>query len=317
MKSVAIVIPVYNEGEKIFENITTIKNILDDAHINHNFILIDDGSKDNSWSELERLTQTYDNIKAIKLSRNFGKENALCAGLDAVDSDCCVTMDADLQHPPELIPKMYDLWLNKKFDVIEGKKSSRGKESFMQKFSAKLYYSSLKVLSKIDLNDASDFRLLDAKVIDAWKQMPEKQTFYRAMSTWVGFNRTQVEFEVQERNGGTTGWSIKSLFKLAITSITSFSSFPLYLSFIMGLIFLLFFIIMFIHTLYMNLSGQAQEGFTTVIILQLITCGLLLISNGIMGLYISKVYDEVKARPRYLIQQSIEHNNFKGEHNDD
>lgn len=311
----SVVIPVYNEGLFIKDAIKRVNGVLVQANIEHEFILIDDGSKDNSWDCIYELSSNYDNITAIKLSRNFGKESALCAGLDAVKGDCCVVMDADMQHPPEYIPEMYRLWLDENFEVVEGVKKARPKESFIYKICARLFYKLLKTLGGIDLDNASDFRLMDKCVIDAWKQLPEKQTFFRAMSTWVGFNRTQIYFYVEPRTSGKTGWSIFRLIKLATNAITSFSALPLYFVAFTGLIFLLFFFIMFIQTLYMKISGYASEGFSTIIILVLMIGSILMISLGILGLYTARIYEEVKCRPRYLVSKVIK-NDFIGKKGD-
>lgn len=306
-KILSAVIPVFNEGIMIQRNIKRVNRILSEAGIKHEIILVDDGSTDNSWSELELCVASIPEVKAIKLSRNFGKESALCAGLDQVTGDCCICLDADLQHPPELIPKMYELWDKDGYDVVEGVKKSRGKENLGYKMSAGIFYRFLKKTSGIDLNNASDFRLLDRKALTAWKAMPERQTFFRGMSSWIGFNRTQIEFDVAEREAGTTKWSIKGLIKLAIQSITSFTAAPLYASAFLGFGLLLTFFILLCQTIFMKALGYAADGFTTVIALQLVIGGTLMMSVGVIGIYIEKIYEEVKARPRYIIQKSVTH----------
>lgn len=307
----SVVIPVYNEGPFVKDAIKRVNGVLLQANIKHEFILIDDGSRDNSWDSIFELSSEYDNITAIKLSRNFGKESALCAGLDAVKGDCCVVMDADMQHPPEYIPEMYRLWKDEKFDVVEGVKKARPKESLMYKLCARLFYKLLKTLGGINLDNASDFRLMDKCVIVAWKQLPEKQTFFRAMSTWVGFNRTQLYFFVEPRTSGKTSWSLFRLTKLAASAITSFSALPLYFVAFSGFICLIFFFIMFIQTLYMKMAGNASEGFSTIIILLLMIGSILMISLGILGLYTARIYEEVKGRPRYLVSKVIRNKNKK------
>ena len=285
-KKLSLVIPVYNEGVGIAKNIRKVQSLMRQFAIPHEFVLVDDGSRDNTWKELQALSREIPEVRAIKLSRNFGKEAALCAGLDHVEADGCLCMDADLQHPPELIAEMYRLWNEEHYEVIEGVKESRGKESILHKVFAKTFYKVLRSLSGIDLDNASDFRLLDGTALQAWKSMPEKQTFFRGMSSWIGFNRVQVPFQVAERMEGATKWSFLHLVKLAMTAITSFSAVPLYLSALMGFVFLLLFVALFVQTIYMKFYGHAYEGFTTVII----------------GIYLEKIYEEVKARPRYLVQ---------------
>lgn len=302
---ISIVIPVYNEEKQVRETVRVIGEIMAKNQINYEFIFIDDGSRDQTWRELKQLGAADPKIQAIKLSRNFGKESALCAGLEAVSGDACVVMDADLQHPPTLIPEMVRLWKDEGYEIVEGVKSSRGKESWSSKMSAGLFYRILHKLSGINLNDASDFKLLDAKVIAAWRAMPERNTFFRGMAAWVGFKRIAVPFEVAERTTGGTKWSKYRLFKLAITAITSFSSFPLQVVTFLGILFLLGSIILGIQTIYMKFSGIAVGGFTTVILLLLITGSALMISLGIIGTYLAKIFEEVKHRPRYIVAETV------------
>ncbi len=305
-KLISIVIPVYNEEKHIQKNIKIIDDILTKNGIRHNFILVDDGSKDGTWGELKKLSLSLEGVLAIKLSRNFGKEAALCAGLEHVTSDACIVMDSDLQHPPEKIPEMVYLWKNEGVDIVECVKASRGKESFVYKISSLLFYNVLKKLSGFDFAGASDFKLLDKKVVDAWKQMGERNTFFRGMSTWVGFSKMQIPFEVAERLDGNSKWSPLRLVKLAVNAITSFSSLPLYIVTFLGILFLLGAIPIGIKALYMYFKGIAVDGFTTVILLLLIIGSILMISLGIIGSYIAKIYEEVKQRPRYLIAEKAD-----------
>ncbi len=309
-KMLSVIMPIYNESQIAIGVERTI-GVLEKANIPYELILVDDGSTNNSWNEMTDLTKKYDTITAIALSRNFGKESALCAGLDSVNGGCCICIDSDMQHPPEIIPEMYRLWSEEGYEVVEGVKNARIKENPLYRFCAKSFYGILKKISDIDLQNASDFRLLDKIALDAWRSLPEKETFFRGMSSWIGFRRTQVYFDVSEREIGTSKWSAKNLIRLAINAITSYSSVPLYFASCFGIMFLLFFLIMFIQTLYMKLNGHAQSGFTTVIILQLIIGSVTMLNIGIIGIYIKKIYEEAKNRPRYIIRRII-----KGEKND-
>ncbi|HYH03863.1 MAG TPA: glycosyltransferase family 2 protein [Bacillota bacterium] len=301
----SVVIPVYNEEKIIWDSIQKILYVLKQAGIVNEIILIDDGSKDQSWLEINRLTQQYPNITAIKFSRNFGKESAICAGLDRVQGDCCVVMDADMQHPPEYIPKMVYMWKNEGYEIIEGIKQSRGKEPLLKKIGAWFFYKFLNKLSGINLENASDFRLMDQKVLAAWKLMPERDTFFRAMSTWVGFNKGSITIEIAPRSAGNSKWSLTRLFCLAIDAITSFSVIPLQIVTILGFIFLTVSLILGVQTLVVKFLGLSTEGFTTVILLLLIIGSILMISLGIIGVYLAKIYEEVKQRPRYIVSQII------------
>jgi len=300
---ISIILPVYNEEKQIYVNVQRIRSILLSEKIKHQFVLVDDGSTDGSWSELQRLAEDFDNVLLLKFSRNFGKEAALCAGLEAAAGDACVTLDADLQHPPEYIPEMVRLWREEGYEVVEGIKATRGRETVWGEITALTYYRLFNTATGINLTNASDFKLLDRKVVEAWKMLKETDTFFRGMSAWLGYKRIQIPFQVQERREGQSKWSLPNLFKLAIDSITSFSSMPLQIITGLGLGLLLFDVVLVGQTLYMKFSGQAFTGFTTVIILILGIGSLIMISLGIIGIYISKIYDEVKGRPRYIISE--------------
>jgi polyisoprenyl-phosphate glycosyltransferase len=303
---ISVIIPVYNEAKHIKESLSAITGFLKNCSCNYEIILVDDGSKDPTWNIIRDLTGKMPNLKAFRLSRNFGKEAALCAGIEAAAGDACIIMDADLQHPPELIPEMIRLWRDNGFDAVDGIKASRGKERIINKIGSSLFYSTLHRLSGYDLNGASDFKLLDRKIINAWKQMGERNTFFRGMTAWTGFNRTTVPFVVANRTDGYSKWSVLRLFKLAVTAITSFSSLPLQIVTFIGILFLLGSLTLGIQTLYMKFRNIAVSGFTTVILLLLIIGSALMISLGIIGTYVAKIFDEVKYRPRYIVTEMID-----------
>lgn len=302
---ITIIIPVFQEEGHIYNNIKVVHEILVKNDITHELLLVEDGSRDGTWGVITKISAEISTIRAYRLSRNFGKEAALCAGLEHAKGDACIIMDADLQHPPELIPEMVRLWKTGEYDVIEGVKSSRGKERLLNKFGAYSFYSILRRLSGLDLNKASDFKLLDYRVIEAWRQMGERVTFFRGMSAWVGFRRIAIPFVVADRLHGMSKWSFGRLFKLAVIAITAFSSAPLQIVTFIGVLFLIGSVIMGIQTLYMKLANIAFSGFTTVILLLLIIGSTIMISLGIIGTYIARIFDEVKARPRYIISEAI------------
>jgi len=298
----SVVIPIYQEGDHIKSSIKVIEKVLVEHDIVYEFILVDDGSKDNTWSELKSLASGQSNMTVLKLSRNFGKESAICAGLEYANGDMVLVMDADLQHPPELIPRMVDAWLEG-YDVVEGIKHSRGKENFVYKLCARFFYYIIYKSSDIHLGQASDYKLMDRKVVEAWKTLPERAIFFRGMSAWLGFERKEIEFDVSERVDGTTKWSLFRLIRLAFNAITSYTSVPLHCITLLGVIMFIGSVILGIQTLIMKFSGKASEGFTTVILLQLIIGSAIMTGLGIIGIYISKIYKEVKARPRYIITE--------------
>ena len=299
---ITIVMPVYNEGKQIFNNIKTVTDYLTEQNIEHGFMLVDDGSKDDTWEQLCRVCEAYPNVSAMTLSRNFGKEAALCAGLEYASGDAVVVMDADLQHPPEVIPQMIEKW-QEGYDVVEGVKSDRGKESLGSKLAALLFYRTFAKASGIDLGIASDFKLLDKTVLDAWRDMPETNTFFRGMSAWVGYKRYALPFEVAERAGGETKWTLRTLIKLALQAITAYTTAPLYFVFWMGVLMFFGSFVIAIQTIIRKVMGTGGMGFPTVILLQVLIGSCCMVSLGIIGLYLSRIYDEVKRRPRFLIRQ--------------
>lgn len=301
----SLVIPVYQEGSHIRNSIGVIEKVLQEHQIRYEFILVDDGSKDNTWEEIKKLAQDNEFITSFRLSRNFGKESALCAGLEHANGDMVLVMDADLQHPPSVIPEMVKAWREEGYDVVEGIKSSRGKENPIYKICAKSFYYIIYKTSDINLGKASDFKLMDRKVIEAWKEMPERAIFFRGMTAWLGFDRKQISFDVADRINGKTKWSFLRLIRLAVNAITSYTSVPLHCITALGIIMFFGAVLLGIQTLYMKFTGKATSGFTTVILLQLIIGSSIMISLGMIGIYLTKIYKEVKSRPRYLISKCV------------
>lgn len=300
----SVIIPAYREEEMIPITAKTVSEILRDAQIPYEVIFVNDGSKDGTWEKIVTASKEIAGVRGISFSKNFGKEAAMMAGLAYAKGDACVIIDCDLQHPPEKIVEMYRLW-EQGYKVVEGVKTSRGKEGVLHKFAAGMFYHIISRATGIDMRNASDFKLMDREVVEAILKMPERQFFFRAISSWVGFKSTTVEFEVQERLQGTSKWSFKSLTKYAVTNITSFSSAPLQLVTLSGMVFLIFALILAVQTLVKFVTGDAMEGFTTVIMLQLISSSILMLAIGIIGYYVAKIYDEVKGRPRYIVEAEI------------
>ena len=311
MSTLSLVIPVFNEETIIRQSIEKIVQEVEkiDVLSAYQIVIVDDGSVDQTWSILKELRDSYPQLKLIRLSRNFGKESALCAGLDVCHSDAVIVMDADLQHPPALIASMVSAWLLGDVDIIEAVKKSRGDESKFSAFSANLFYKIFTRLSGLNLKDASDFKLLDKRVIDAWRKLPEKNLFFRGMSAWLGFKRETIEFDVPQRAQGESKWGMLNLIQLALTSITAYSSAPLYIITLLGALFTTFSILLGSYTLFQKFSGVAVSGFATVIILLLIIGGAIMVALGIIGIYIARIFDEVKNRPRYLIMEQVEPEN--------
>lgn len=304
MAVLSVVLPAYNEEAMLKKAAGTLKLILSGARIDYELVFVDDGSKDATWRKIEEVAQTDPYVHGIHFSRNFGKEAAIFAGLASASGDCVAVMDCDLQHPPETLVEMFRLW-EQGYEVVEGVKRSRGKESALHKASAGMFYKLMSKATKIDMSRASDFKLMDRKAVDTLLEMPERNAFFRAMSSWIGFKSTTIEFDVQEREAGESKWSTKSLIKYAITNIVGYSSAPMQIVTGAGVVVFLLGVILGIQTLIHYFSGHAVEGFTTVILLILIIGSIIMISLGIIGYYISRIYEEVKGRPRYIISKKI------------
>lgn len=300
MAVLSIVLPSYNEEQNIANTVKVLSQLLTKEQIDYELVFVSDGSKDRTYEEIEKAAKENPRVKGACFSRNFGKEATIFAGLEITTGDAVIVMDCDLQHPPQVIPQMWKLW-QEGYEVVEGIKSSRGKESLGYKLSAGLFYKVMSYLIKMDMNASSDFKLIDRKVVDVLLELPERNTFFRALSFWAGFHTTTVEYEVQERLYGESKWSFVSLLKYAISNATSFSTLPLQLVTVMGVVSILFSVVLAVQTLVRYLMGNSVEGFTTVILLILIIGGFIMLSLGIIGHYIARIYEEVKGRPKYII----------------
>lgn len=308
----SLIIPFYNEEKQIPLTLSTVYPIMQSLGGDFEILAVDDGSRDGSWQRLLDAHAQYPKLRALRFARNFGKEAAICAGLAEAAGDAVILIDGDLQHPPQLIPEMARLWREEGYEVIEAKKSDRGRESVLSRFAANSFYKLFAGTGDIQLKNASDFKLMDRRVVDAFNQFSERGTFFRGLSAWLGFRRTSLPFEVAERPTGVSKWNFSRKLRLSLDAITAFSSKPLEAIMALGFIFILLGLVLAGQTLIRFWLGHAAGGFTTVILLQLIIGGLVLISLGIIGLYISRIYDEVKARPRYLIAEKTEHATAEG-----
>mgnify|MGYP003297617568 CR=1 FL=1 len=301
-KLLSIIIPAYNEQENIENTARVVQDIMVKAEIPYEIIFVSDGSKDATFAKILSLAKVDPRVRGLEFSRNFGKEAAIFAGLSAMKGGCAVVMDCDLQHPPKTIVEMYRLWEEEGYEIVEGVKNTRGDESLLYKIFAKGYYGIISGLTGFDMQNASDFKLLDKSVVQVILDLPERKTFFRALSFWVGFQSTQVCYDVAERAYGTTKWSFRDLMRYGVASIVAYSTKPLSLVTGMGGVSLVAGTIIGIQTLVRWATGRALEGFTTVILLLLLLGGGILLGLGILGSYISAIYKEVKQRPRYVVR---------------
>lgn len=308
-KLLTVILPAYNEEDNIHPAAETISGLLEREHIPFELLFVNDGSRDGTWTAIQRESALNGAVRGLRFSRNFGKESAIFAGLANARGGCAVVIDCDLQHPPEKIVEMYRLW-EQGYEVVEGVKTDRGEESPFHAFAARCFYDLISKAVGIDMSSASDFKLLDRKAINALLTIREKNVFFRALSFWVGFKTTTVEFEVRERTAGSSKWSTRSLMRYAVNNITSFSAAPMQVVTVLGVLMLLISVILGVTTLVQKLRGTALGGFTTVIIIQLFTGSIIMISLGIIGYYIAKMYEEVKGRPKFIVAETC------GEKND-
>ena len=299
----SVIIPAYNEEAMISKAAQVIGEVLEEADIPHELIFVDDGSKDATWEQISLASASWPMVRGIHFSRNFGKEAAMLAGLTESHGDCCVVIDCDLQHPPEKIVEMYRLW-EQGYEIIEGQKSSRGTEGKLHTLAARAFYSVISAATGFDMENASDFKLLDRKAVNVLINMRERNAFFRALSSWIGFKTTYVTFDVRDREAGVSKWSTKSLVKYALSNISSFSTAPMQVVTALGTIMFVISVVLGVIALVQKFCGQALEGFTTVILIQLFTGSIVMISLGIIGYYIAKIYEEIKGRPRYIIEET-------------
>lgn len=302
MDLLSVIIPSFNEEENIQNTAQVVASVLRENGIRYEILFVDDGSRDATYARMCAAAQADPQVRGIRLSRNFGKEGCIFAGLNEARGNCCVVIDCDLQHPPQVIPQMYRLW-QQGYDIVEGVKSSRGKESAFYRMSAGLFYKLMSKFTKVDLNATSDFKLLDRKVVNVLTSLPERNTFFRALTFWAGFRSTQVEFDVHERAHGESKWSLLGLIRYAVRNVTSFTTVPLQLVTGLGIACLAAFIVVGLQTFIRFCMGRSAEGFTTVILLLLFIGGAIMVSLGIIGHYIARIFDEVKGRPKYIISE--------------
>ena len=302
MALISVIVPAFEEENNIVPTAESIAGALDGTGLDLELIFVDDGSRDHTWDRIRECSAADPRVRGIRFSRNYGKEAAIFAGLEAAKGDCCVVMDGDGQHPASVLPEMVSLW-KQGFEVVEGVKKDRGRESAVHTAAAGIFYRWISRAAGLDLSRASDYRLLDRKVVDALNRLPERNVFFRALSGWLGFRRTTVEFSVAERKTGESKWSTRALIRYALSNITSFTSAPLHIVTVLGLVMLAVSVIFGLIALVQKFTGRALGGFTTVILLQLFTGSILMISLGIIGYYIGRIYEEIKGRPRFVITE--------------
>ena len=299
----SVVIPAFNEQEMVPAAAGQIDGILSRAGIPHELIFIDDGSRDATWAEIRAESEHRDTVRGVHFSRNFRKEAAIFAGLQAADGDCVAVIDCDLQHPPEKLVEMYRLW-EQGVEVVEGVKTDRGEESLAHRVAAKTFYRLISEATHIDMTRASDFKLLDRMAVNLLLSMREKRAFFRALSSWIGFRTAEVPYEVRERAAGESKWSTWLLIKYALSNITAFTSLPLHLITGCGAASFLAALIVGIVSIVRLAMGRVVTGLTGAVILLLFLSGLIMVGLGIIGYYLGNIYMEIQDRPRFIVSET-------------
>lgn len=302
----SVIVPLFNEEQVIHETYKRLKQVMDPLEEAYEILLVNDGSRDHTYEIAKSLCNKDKNIKLLSFSRNFGHQLAITAGMDNSAGNAVIVIDADLQDPPEVIPRMIEKW-KEGYDVVYGKRLKRKGETFFKKASAKLFYRLLRSMTEVDMPvDTGDFRLIDRKVCDALKKLPEHSRYVRGLISWLGFKQTGVEFVREERFAGETKYPFKKMLKFAADAITSFSYKPLKAAIYSGTVvsvlslgYLVFLILGKIFT------GLQIPAWTFLAALSLMLNGFVLLVIGVVGEYIGRIYEEVKGRPLYMIEEKV------------
>ena len=300
---ISVVIPVFNEASILERVLEELRNTLDGVENSYEIVVVNDGSTDSTEEILHKQAAKYNHIVMINFSRNFGKEAALSAGMTFSRGDCIIFMDADLQHPPDLIPNMLEKW-KQGYDVVNARKTIRERESLNYRLSSHLFNWFMSKAIGTDFSGASDFKLIDRQVANALICCPERNRFFRGLVSWVGFRTTHIDFKVGKRQAGSTKWSVWKLLRYSLSNFIAFSSLPLKMVAYIGFATTGLGLVLLIQTFLNYILGKSATGFTTVIIIQILLGGMILSSLGVIALYIAKMYDEQKARPLFLVREN-------------
>ncbi|HDH97532.1 MAG TPA: glycosyltransferase [Deltaproteobacteria bacterium] len=304
----SVVVPAYNEAVSLPPFVKALCSVLSEMACPYEIIVVDDGSTDETWNVLRQVSQSgpSSQLRGLRFTRNFGKEAAIVAGLQASQGRAAIVMDIDFQHPPAIIPQLVAKW-RAGAKVVEAVKEQRQDEYLLRRWAARLYYFFLNRFAHLDLKKSSDFKLLDREVIDLYLALPERRRFFRGLIHWLGLPYAEVNFVPKERlpHTGSSRWSFGRLTLFAWRGITSFTSLPLQLVTILGVVTFLGAIVLGGQTLYLKWQGEAVEGFTTVILLQLLLGSIFMFSLGLIGEYLASIYHEIKHRPLYVVAQTF------------
>jgi dolichol-phosphate mannosyltransferase len=300
----SIIIPIYNEEGNINLLYERLKKVADGLQVSYEMIFVNDGSRDNSILLIKQLAQKDSSVKYINCARNFGHQVAVTAGLDNTKGNAVAIIDADLQDPPELIAEMYKK-MQEGFEVVYAKRRNRSGESLLKKWTAKWFYRMLKKITSINIPvDTGDFRIMDKKIVEVLRQMPEQNKFLRGQISWIGFNQTFVEYDRQQRNAGETGYTYRKMLRFALDGITAFSTTPLKFATTLGFVVSFAAFIVSLYALYAKfIKHDVVAGWTSLMLVVLFLGGVQLICIGIIGEYISRMSTDIKSRPLYVVRE--------------
>jgi len=301
-KYLSIVIPSYNEEKNIMQLYNELLPVLENICSHYEIVFVDDGSKDSTFSVIKEIAEKNKNVIGLSLSRNFGHQIAIMAGLQHSKGDLVVMMDADMQHPPEIIPQLIFEY-GKGFDIVNTKRLDSDDTGFFKKVSSRCFYRFINFLSDVKIEPAAaDFRLMTRKAVNAFLQLEEKDRFTRGLISWMGFKQSIVEYNASSRFAGKSKYTIKKMFRFGMDGITSFSSKPLRISFYAGIVVFLIGFIYAVYAIISHICGNTVPGWTSILVTVLIIGGIQLLSIGIIGEYIARIFNEAKERPLYFIK---------------
>jgi glycosyltransferase involved in cell wall biosynthesis len=301
----SVIIPAHNEADGILIFLEQLHAALSDCCADFEVVVIDDGSRDGTWSLVHGAACRFDWLHAFRFTRNFGKEAAILLGLRHCRGRAAVVMDADGQHPPELLPRLLEPWRSGDAQIVAARKNC-GAVSLRSRFTTYVFNRMMRILTGLDLANASDYRLLDRSVVEALLVFPEKVRFFRGMTVWTGFTTTQVEFRVAPRIAGTSQWNPAQLTQLAIVAITGYSSKPLGMIFWLGMIGMGAALLLFIQALYSWFTGIAVSGWSSLTVVILLFGSANLLGIGVLGAYLAQIFNEIKKRPDYIVREKVE-----------
>jgi glycosyltransferase involved in cell wall biosynthesis len=305
MPELSVVVPAFNEAEGLAAFLEQLFGVLRNCTDSYEVWVVNDGSRDATWEKLRAETARYPQLRGVSFTRNFGKEAAILAGLRHARGKAVIIMDADGQHPPSLLPEMLNLWRSGKAQIVAAQKANRDTDSWMAQLNARMFNGLMHMLTGLNLEGASDFRLLDRRVVDTLLAFPEKVRFFRGMTVWTGFTTVPLPFDVAPRIAGNSQWSTAQLTRLAITAITAYSAKPLGMIFRLGLLGMAAAFLLLLQAFYSWTTHIAVSGWTSMTVIVLFFGSANLLGIGVLGAYLAQIFDEIKGRPEFLVAEVI------------